>query len=76
MTRYPSALPHVFIVQPSAYYGKQVRVLRSKFAWAVNAIGVVTVHNVEKGTLCVLFADGEEIWSHTANVEVINPKGE
>ena len=64
--------PVIFILPPSAYRGQPVRVLRSKCAYAVNAVGVVTSHNTTSGTLCVQFADGRTVWTHTNNVTLIS----
>ncbi len=66
--------PVIFILPPSAYRGQRVKILRSKCAQAVNAVGTVTIHNTERGTLQVMLDDGQTIWTHVSNVEIV--KGE
>ena len=68
-TRY--IMPRIFIVAPSAYFGQRVKILRSKCAQAVNAVGTVTIHNTERGTLCVETDNGQAVWTHVSNVELI-----
>jgi len=68
-TRYPT-LPHIFIVAPSAYRGRRVKILRSRNAAAVHQTGTVTIHNTERGTLQVILDDGTQVWTHVSNVEL------
>ena len=73
-TRY--IMPRVFIVTPSAYFGKRVKILRSRNADARNQTGTVTMHNAERGTLCVETDNGQEVWTHVNNVELIQNESE
>lgn len=63
--------PVIFILPPSAYRGQRVKILRSKCAQAVNAVGTVTIHNTERGTLCVETDNGQAVWTHVNNVELM-----
>lgn len=63
--------PVVFLMPPSAYRGKRVKILRSRNADAVNQTGTVTIHNTERGTLCVETDNGQVVWTHVSNVELI-----
>ena len=66
--------PRVIFMPPSAYFGKDVKVLRSCNANARNQTGTVTIHNTERGTLCVETDNGQAVWTHVNNVEIL--KGE
>jgi len=73
-TRY--IMPRIFIVAPSAYFGKRVKILRSRNADVRNQTGTVTIHNTERGTLCVETDNGQEVWTHVNNVELIENESE
>ena len=73
-TRY--IMPRIFIVVPSAYFGQRVKILRSRNADARNQTGTVTIHNTERGTLCVETDNGQEVWTHVNNVELIENESE
>jgi len=73
-TRY--IMPRIFIVAPSAYFGKRVKILRSRNADVRNQTGTVTIHNTERGTLCVETDNGQEVWTHVNNGELIENESE
>ena len=64
--------PVVFVMPPSEYRGKFVKILRSKTTGAVGCIGRVTIHNSETNVLCVVTDDWREFWTHVNNVELQN----
>ena len=72
-TRY--IMPRIFIVAPSAYF-KRVKILRSRNADVRNQTGTVTIHNTERGTLCVETDNRQEVWTHVNNVELIEDESE
>ena len=63
--------PVVFIHAPSAYYGKRVKILRSKQADKVGAVGQVVVHDSARGMLHIVFDDWSDLWTHVDNVALV-----
>ena len=64
--------PVIFILPPSPYRGRRVKILRSRNAAAVHQTGTVTIHNTERGTLQVMLDDDTTVWTHVSNVELID----
>ena len=60
---------------PSDYWGKNVRVLRSRDPRAVGQVGYVCSHNTATGVLCVMF-EMFDVWTHVNNVELIENESE
>lgn len=60
---------------PSAYWGKTVRVLRSRDPRSVGQVGHVCSHNTATGVLRVMF-EMFDVWTHVNNVELIENESE
>ena len=70
---YRSQHPRVYIMPPSDYWGKNVRVLRSRDPRAVGQVGYVCSHNTATGVLSVMF-EMFDVWTHVSNVELVEEK--